>query len=425
MRVIKVIIGLFIFCVIFFGACDGTTCINNCTYSCQKSCNNRKQEKQNQQQLEKSKIDFNIVDSLNESNVYTLQGILQKISYNINSTYYLLDKDSEWIEDRLEFGGVFDGKDGYKFVGIYDTKDTSGTKIINKQFEWATPIDDYYYSHGEKKSYTFYSVWEPVKINIQFEIDASKTTNTSLNSLRIPNVNYGTKLSELHASLVNGLPVLEPSNNDYDFIGWETNNGAEVSAGDGNIIIDKELITLGGTSTELTLTFKAIFNKGKGTVVFHYGEDYNKTYNLTVQVGNTNPWNLVESTHDIKKIVDFMYWSANPSEKTQWTGRVEKNQTLHLYAITQEVKVVYLKFSDESSTVKVKVYATSGTVKTVSGNQVYTINEHNGKEVYAWYPTSELKPGEQVSTGNGTNEIKFDYNKIIDGQTYYAKYLGQ
>ncbi len=424
MKVVKIIIGIFIFLVIFFGACDGVSCMNNCTDSCQQSCDNRKQERENQKELEKSKINFNIKDTLDESNVYTLQGIINKISSSINSTYYLPNKDSEWIENRLEFGGVFENKDGYIFVGIYDTPNTTGTKIINKNFEWAEPIDNYCEEHGNKKSYTFYSICEPVKINIQFEIDASKTADVAFNSLRIQGANYGTKLSDVHANLANGLPTLIPSNDDYNFVGWETSGGKKVTANDGNVLLDKEIVPLNGTSVEINLTFKAIFEKGTGTVVFHYGEDYNKSHTLTTTVGNTSPWNLVESTNEIRKIVDFMHWSSSPTDRTKWSGRVEKNKTLHLYAVTQEVKKIYLKFEDANSSIEVKVYATSGNVKTVSGNQEFDIYTHNGKEVYAWYPTVELESGKQVTIHNGTSELAFDYSKIEEGQTYYAKYLG-
>lgn len=428
MRVIKTIIGIFIFCVIFFGACDGTSCINNCTYSCQKSCDDRKQEKENQKQLENNVINFDIVDTLNESNKYTLKGILSLwngISSNIKYSYYLPSMKATDIEDKLEFGGVFNNKDGYIFLGIYDTKDTSGTKIINSKCELATDIGAYCGNNGNKKNYTFYSVWEPVKLNIQFEIDASKTNDLSLNILRIENINYGTKISETHAKLVEGLPALTPSNNDYNFVGWQTSTGEIVPAGDANLLLDKEVVLLeNNTATELTITFKAVFEKGKGTVVFHYGEDYNKTYTITAEVGNTFPWNLVESTHEIKRIVDFMHWTASPTNKTEWGGRVEKNQTLHLYAVTEELKIIYLKFNDNSSAVQVKVYESKAEVKTASGNNKIAIDTYNGKEIYAWYPTSGLNPGEQVTTNNGTSDIRFDYSKLEEGKTYYAKYLG-
>lgn len=425
MRVVKIVVGLFIFLVVFFGACDGMSCVNDCTYSCQKSCDSRKQEKENTKQFEKSSIDFNIKDTLNPDRVYTLKGILSYwngITSHYRQNYYLPDKDSEWIKNKLDFGGVFDDKDGYTFVGVYDTPDTTGTKIINNNYEWATPLTTYCDNHGNKRSYGFYSIWEPIDVNVKFEIDISKTNDRALNSLRLNGLNYGTKLSDAHADLASGLSTLTPSNPDYNFIGWATNNGTIVEAGDINVILDKTLFDLGDGLKEINLTFRAVFEKGKGTVVFHYGEDYNKSYTLTAVVGNNAPWNLVETTNDVRKIVDFMYWSSSPTDRTQWTGRVEKDETLHLYAVLEETKKVYLQFPNENFSIEVKVYKKNGVVKKVVGNTVVAIDEHNSTPIWGWYPSSLYEPGTQVSV-NSSGKIAFDYNKLEEGYTYYARYL--
>ena len=429
MKTLIIIVLIFI----FFGGCGGCEeCggSNSSSSSSSCSCTDKRAKEVKAYNKFYNKYGFNITlyNGLNED----FEDEVEVLFKDYGDTDYitpdplfeeLAEKRSQiealffprYIPKGYAYGGAYNGDTQYMTSNFEFCKNKRGRYLLEEVYK-----DD---EHGIR----LYHRWIPLNYTLDLVLSDEVVLDNMFSTIHVKNINIGDKLSDKSINLTNGLPELVPANKDMTFIGWKNVNGEIFKAGE-NPTFTQEFVSGQNIEAEFTtntqgptVTLEAVFENAKGYIKFMYDRTGSNGYVVALDSGTDiqNPSEYLPPNLNVATWEDIMGWSTSLDSYVPFTGKIVKEETIVLYPVVKEFKLIYLDFNDGSDPVKVKVYKDN----TFNIEIDITKNKDN-RVIYQWYKNKNFTAGETVAEKQGGVIVSISYDKVLANETYYARYVG-
>ncbi len=315
---------------------------------------------------------------------------------------------------------------GYIYKGVNEKKDGTGTWYSDAEGNWSKNAKGdltIKVAHDKDvKRLDVYHVWEPITYTLKFEMDTTNPVEIqgTFQVITQSGVVVGKSLKEINSfNFGNGLPKLEPMNQNLYFKGWKTPDGS-IHAGGTDFVFSAEYIPTDGSTT---VKLEAVFDNRLGTLTYYYDREHTISSTVKVNAGTviTDANNYFPSEEEFLFVgrEDIIGWTTDKAGQNVYSGTIAPDGNVNLYAVYASV-VVNLTFDDGVSPKKVKIYKEDSRVVDFETGETVNITSYDGVDIYAWYTSKNNQTSENRVSNSS---MIFDFTKLNNGDILYAKYL--